>query len=65
MLQEMRNAYGPRFEPCAELRRRAENGEKFYPAQLQVDAKPTSDGASDSAKVIGLEGKGLRPGSIS
>jgi 3-hydroxyacyl-CoA dehydrogenase/enoyl-CoA hydratase/3-hydroxybutyryl-CoA epimerase len=31
-LDELVKQHGPRFEPCAELRRRAENGEPFYPA---------------------------------
>jgi 3-hydroxyacyl-CoA dehydrogenase/enoyl-CoA hydratase/3-hydroxybutyryl-CoA epimerase len=30
-LEELGRSHGPRFEPCAELRRRAENNEPFYP----------------------------------
>jgi 3-hydroxyacyl-CoA dehydrogenase/enoyl-CoA hydratase/3-hydroxybutyryl-CoA epimerase len=31
-LDELARSHGPRFEPCAELRRRTEGGEPFYPA---------------------------------
>jgi 3-hydroxyacyl-CoA dehydrogenase/enoyl-CoA hydratase/3-hydroxybutyryl-CoA epimerase len=37
-LQELARRHGPRFAPCAELRQRAESGEKFYNylAELQT-----------------------------
>jgi 3-hydroxyacyl-CoA dehydrogenase/enoyl-CoA hydratase/3-hydroxybutyryl-CoA epimerase len=34
VLAELAQRLGPRFEPCAELRRRAESGEPFYAAPL-------------------------------
>src|SRR6202011_4002957 len=32
ILEDLARRIGPRFDPCAELRRRAGTGEKFYPA---------------------------------
>ncbi len=35
-LEELAKKYGPRFEPCAELRRRADSREPFYPPNMRV-----------------------------
>lgn len=37
-LEELTRKHGPRFEPCAELKRRAESGELFYSSLAEVQA---------------------------
>ena len=39
-LGELARRLGPRFEPCAELRRRAEANEKFYPPDATATVGP-------------------------
>lgn len=38
MLEELTRRHGPRFEPCAELKRRAESGELFYSTLAESQA---------------------------
>jgi len=40
-LTRLQAQFGPRFEPCTELHRRAENGRFFYPAQATMLASGT------------------------